>query len=167
MNWEAIGAVSETLGAMAVFVSIVVLIAQVRSNTKAIQAAAVMDLESQVAKSWHDAAQNPYTTGVFDRLYEGRELSGEDEGRLRATWHGVFHNLQNGFYQIQYGFLNDDYPLEVHIVNVLKFTQGRRFWDGAEETFSPEFRRYVDEVREELDAKMSVSVEANAATNRT
>lgn len=161
MNWEAIGAVSETLGAMAVFVSIVVLIAQVRSNTRAIQAAAVMDLESQVAKSWHDAAQNPYTTGVFNRLYAGIELSGEDVSRLHATWHGVFHNLQNGFYQIQYGFLNDDYPLKVHIVSVLKFTQGRGFWGGAKETFSPAFRRYVEDVREELDASGRVSIEAD------
>ncbi len=149
MNWEAIGAVSETLGAIAVFASIVVLISQVRSNTKAIEAAAVMDLESQVAKSWHDAAQNPYTPGVFRRLYDGEELSVEDVGRLRATWHGVFHNLQNGFYQIQYGFLNEDYPLKVHVLNVMKFAEGRQFWASAHDTVSPEFSRFVEEIAEE------------------
>ena len=50
MNWEAIGAVGETVGALAVLVTLVYLAMQIRQNTKAVQAAAVDSANSQVSK---------------------------------------------------------------------------------------------------------------------
>ncbi len=38
MNWEAIGAIGEIIGAMAVFLTLVYLALQIRQNTKAVQA---------------------------------------------------------------------------------------------------------------------------------
>ena len=48
MNWEAIGAVGETVGALAVLVTLVYLAVQIRQNTKAVQAAAVDSTTSHV-----------------------------------------------------------------------------------------------------------------------
>ena len=39
MNWEAIGALGETVGALAVLVTLVYLAMQIRQNTKTVQAA--------------------------------------------------------------------------------------------------------------------------------
>ena len=41
MNWEAIGAVGETVGALAVLLTLVYLAMQIRQNTRSVQAAAV------------------------------------------------------------------------------------------------------------------------------
>ena len=41
MNWGAIGAVGEIIGALAVFLTLVYLAIQIRQNTKSVQASAV------------------------------------------------------------------------------------------------------------------------------
>ena len=43
MNWEAVGALGEWIGASAVVISIVFLAQQVRSNTRAVKARAAYD----------------------------------------------------------------------------------------------------------------------------
>jgi hypothetical protein len=50
MNWEAIGAVGETVGALAVLVTLVYLAVQIRQNTKAVRAAAVDSTTSHLSK---------------------------------------------------------------------------------------------------------------------
>jgi hypothetical protein len=50
MNWDAIGAIGETIGALAVFLTLVYLSIQIRQNTKAVQAAAIDSANSQVSK---------------------------------------------------------------------------------------------------------------------
>ena len=44
MNWEAIGAIAETLGAIGVIASLVYLAGQIRQNTRSIRGATYQDL---------------------------------------------------------------------------------------------------------------------------
>ena len=46
MNWEAIGAIAESVGAIGVIVTLVYLASQLRSNTKAIEAQMSGDMSS-------------------------------------------------------------------------------------------------------------------------
>ena len=54
MNWDAIGAVGEILGAAAVVVTLIYLAAQLRQNTNSMQAAAYNTWADNRAK-WQDA----------------------------------------------------------------------------------------------------------------
>ena len=46
MNWEAIGAIGEVAGAVAVFASLVYLALQIRQNTRAIRGSAEREMVS-------------------------------------------------------------------------------------------------------------------------
>ena len=50
MNWDAIGAIGETVGALAVFLTLIYLAIQIRQNTKAVKAAAIDSTNSQVSR---------------------------------------------------------------------------------------------------------------------
>ena len=55
MNWDAIGAVGEILGALAVFVTLIYLAIQTRDNVKVLRARAVWDPKFplwKLTKSW-------------------------------------------------------------------------------------------------------------------
>jgi hypothetical protein len=41
MNWDALGAISEVLGALAVFITLAYLTLQIKQNTKAVQSSAL------------------------------------------------------------------------------------------------------------------------------
>ena len=62
MNWDAIGAVGEILGAIAVFVSLIYLAIQIKSNTKEMKTRSVWDAHHTFA-------------GVNDYLAQGGQIS--------------------------------------------------------------------------------------------
>jgi hypothetical protein len=50
MNWDAIGAVGEIVGALAVFLTLVYLAGQINQNTKAVRATALDSSVSSVSQ---------------------------------------------------------------------------------------------------------------------
>ncbi len=64
MNWEAIGAVGETVGALAVLVTLVYLAMQIRQNTKSVQAAVnlpIFDFISLINMVYAAVVRQPYS----------------------------------------------------------------------------------------------------------
>jgi len=91
LNWEAIGALAEALGALAVVVTLIYLSTQLRQNTKSIQSANY--------GTWNQAAAGANalaatTANIFeDALSKSRELEPGEK------WAFYMHMLQifNGF----------------------------------------------------------------------
>ncbi len=58
VNWDAIGAVGEILGALAVFASLMYLAAQIRGQSKQAKASAFQEIGIATAAGWSVVAQN-------------------------------------------------------------------------------------------------------------
>jgi len=97
MNWDAIGAVGEVLGALAVVVSLVYLATQVRQNKAQIELQALMDaIERHVTKyveatETDEKAEN-FRNGLTDFL--------SMPINERAKFHSTMTGLVGGFIQV-------------------------------------------------------------------
>ncbi len=79
MNWEALGAIGEVGGAVAVVFTLGYLAAQIRQNTRTTQFAAIQALEEGVTStmaSWTSSVENAV---LVDRGFRDYESLSEDE----------------------------------------------------------------------------------------
>lgn len=82
MNWAAIGAVSDMLGAAAVVLSLIYVAAQVRHNTTALSRAASADAIAGI-RNWNETLiGDPAMARIFSRGVEDMNALDED-GRTR------------------------------------------------------------------------------------
>ena len=82
MNWTAIGAVGEVLGAIAVVLSLVYVAAQVRHNTTALSRASSADAIAGIRHWNQNLIEDPVMVGIFGQGVE--DMNGLDEaGRAR------------------------------------------------------------------------------------
>jgi hypothetical protein len=168
MNWEAIGAVGEILGALAVVATLVYLSVQIRQNTRMMQREAHLDLGRHVAEpligsprrlakvlgkiSEKDGSREPVTLAfmkTFDLDYEEA-----------ITFLRYLHQLWFG-YEADYLFTERTEHLDRIIPAMLSFENCSLFWKYEKEwLFSPEFVAYVDSLAEseKLSAHAPVDV---------
>ncbi|MEH6516951.1 MAG: hypothetical protein V7742_09725 [Halioglobus sp.] len=149
MNWEAIGAVGELVGALAVLVTLVYLSMQIRQNTKSVQAAAVDSANSQVSRIreviFADAdVANMYRRGTEDPA----SLSQDDTIRYRLLIHNIMLSLSNSITQASVSGLSESRSeVELSILGrVVGTAGGRWFWDTYWDEFEGSFQGIIDDL---------------------
>ena len=163
MNWEAIGAIGEVVGAGAVVVTLLFLITQLRQNTKSLdesrratvsqlyQFRAQMHMDGMLRKaetsefSWFDVNARMREVG-FESLTEAEQMF----LIFHATADAV--RLDNGILQHQTGFLDDDYVAYIETsIRLLKphWNEIRLFQRGS---FRPGFIAEVNRICEKSES---------------
>ncbi len=154
MNWEAIGAVGELLGAVGVIVTLAYLAVQVRQNsrnldhnTRAVVSAAEIAGGQQVLMGQLPIAQS---ADLADLLLRGSRdysaLTSIEKLRFRSFWHGALISHQGYFFQLQRGLLNED----VWGAYSRQFDAGARqpgfqeWWRHSKALFDPSFQAYFE-----------------------
>jgi hypothetical protein len=88
VNWDAIGAVGEILGALAVFASLMYLAAQIRGQRKQARASAFQEIGIATAAGWSVLAQNRELSDAVWAAVARKDgyldLSESDKGIIRA-----------------------------------------------------------------------------------
>ncbi len=130
LNWEAIGAIGEIVGAVAVVITLIFLTIQLRHNTRSVD-----ESRNATVSQLYQFRANMHMDGMLRRAessslniiqVEGKLQSGGLEAltqeevmfaRLHAVASAV--RLDNGLFQHRNGFLDDDY-LE-YIESVIAF----------------------------------------------
>ena len=106
MNWDAIGAVAELLGAIGVIASLVYLAGQIRDsreqmsqNTRAVRAGAYQQFQEQLQTTMVRVLSVPSLEGVvFRGMADPETLSEEEAGRFAWWLIGVFMVYENAHY---------------------------------------------------------------------
>jgi len=113
MNWDAIGAVGEILGAIAVVVSIGYLSIQIRSNTRAMKASGGFDAThswadiNQAAVLWSPEMKSNMVRAMSpDSSWD--EFSAEERFDLTLAHRALFQKLEGQFFLYRYEFLEKD-----------------------------------------------------------
>ena len=90
MSWDAIGAVGELVGALAVLVTLIYLAIQVRHTRRAQQAEAIRANRLERREYHTTVRDSPYMPMISAKIESGDELTAEEEHRLvhhnAATW---------------------------------------------------------------------------------
>ena len=132
MNWEAIGAIGEAVGAAAVVGSLVYLAVQIRQNTKSVQAATFQS----VAEGLADASY---------RLINAPPLTQKADWFLLFV--GTLRRYENLHFQIRRGALGPS-DVEGFIASlgaVFEVPIFRECWPRTRELFHPSFAAFVEE----------------------
>lgn len=149
MNWEAIGAVGELLGAILLLVSFIYLGVQVRETRKQMSLAGAQARADSLRELFALRMKKEFIVAEIKAESDPSQLS-KEEARLLDYWFFAFLVLrQNNFYQRQVGILdkNQSGALdEMPLITKSDFYMGR--WAAAKRqtgaSFSPEFIAHVD-----------------------
>ena len=157
MNWDAIGAVAELLGAIGVIASLVYLAGQIRDsreqmsqNTRAVRAGAYQQFQEHLQTTMVGVLSVPSLDGVVFRGMADPETLSEEEAARFAWWLiGVFMIYENAHYQYRMGLLDEDrWRMHRSNLQALLGRQGVRLWWATRSDLieSPEFAVLVSEM---------------------
>jgi hypothetical protein len=148
MNWDAIGAIGEIVGASAVVVSLIYLAIQIKNQNAESRAATVQQvLESNAVAI--SQLQDPDLAEIWIAGVEGFD-SLSDVQRLRFVIYltSALRSWENAYFQWRNGRLEDDtwHTLIAVIKDVKSTTAFSKFFEMRRHHFRPEFAAYLDEL---------------------
>jgi len=109
MNWEAMGAIGEMVGATSVFLTLAYLALQIRQNTNAVSAAALDSSLGGVTGVRAKIFEDPSLTEIYLQGLENPEaLSRTDKSRFTLLMHNILWALWNVYSQARYADLSAD-----------------------------------------------------------
>ena len=109
MNWEAVGAVAELVGAIAVVVSLLYVASQVRESTRQARRDATRELASRISDVSLAVATNPELGGLLVRGgADLSKLSPGDQARFRGLMNSLFRGFEQQFLLRREGALDDE-----------------------------------------------------------
>ena len=131
MDWDAIGAIGELIGAAAVVVTLAYLARQIRQNSLAMKVAAKQEMTKQY--------------GEFADLLNEREAYKYFLLMNKATWY-----FSSMFYQYKVHELSDqEWSQSQRVIDRYCAMPGfRSYWNENREYWSEDFTEYIDEVVE-------------------
>ncbi len=146
MNWEAIGAIGETIGAFAVVLSLLYLAIQIRSQNRESRIASVHEL-NEAFRNAITSFQNPNLADVFVRAKDNFEALPETE-RLQfiSMVQGIMRVWEDAFHQHQQKRLNDVQwqAMVVQFSSYLGLPGVAAVWSIRKMAYSEDFRAFVD-----------------------
>lgn len=147
MNWSAVGALSELIGAVAVFVSLIYLAIQVRQNTNAMRAETAREVVASIRAINTTVASDPELFRIFSTMTENPgKLSSEERGRATHLLFNHFRAIEDAHQQYTKGILEEEIWEGWSRVfsDYLNSPGWREYWNLRRDVFSSAFVRYVD-----------------------
>ena len=157
MNWEALGALAELAGAVAVFATLVYLALQIRASTRSTNAL----VRQNIADSMLDGVYGPPNDNdalqeVMHKALAGEPLDDRDRTRWTAYLYKSFRVYEIAHRQHEAGFLSDDEWLDLVPTFTAMFDEERvssaaqttrQWWRDTE--YSESFRSAIERALKE------------------
>lgn len=148
MNWDAMGAIAEVVGAAGVIASLLYLGIQIRQSTSTDQARAFQDIFSDFTTQNHKMFGPENINLIVSAMQDFSGLSRGDRLRFDHLMMGHFNVLEATIFSNSAFLLGDgtmenwSYALRTRF---LPYTGVRDWWSEAKSIFAPETRAWVDE----------------------
>jgi hypothetical protein len=151
VNWEAISAIGQIVGALAVVISLIYLAREIRSNARAARVASMETLIRWLGQLVaHPQLRELYYRGMhdFDSL-EGADLVG-----FGVLMNQFFHIVSELYYQKLEGHLDPRVwrEVEVPLRDIIAYPGVQAWWRLRSHWFSEEFVKFVDQAKQTAKA---------------
>ncbi len=146
MNWDAIGAIGEILGAVAVVITLFYLSRQIGQNTRSERASSRQALiDTFYDHAWKLGSDAELNTIIRTGLSDFDALSDENKFRFNNLISRFEGNLYNGILLHEDGLLDDETLHEIgdRFVSSLA-TNGGKAWYESVGRLTPRVARYVE-----------------------
>jgi hypothetical protein len=148
VNWEAISAIGQMVGAFAVVISLVYVAREIRSNARSARLASVGTLNLCLGQ----LATHPHLAEVFNRgIQDWESLKGPDNNTFEAFMLQLFHIFEELYYQQLERHLDPRLWCEVEtpMRDLIKECPGiQACWREYSRWFSEEFVSYVNQLQQ-------------------
>ena len=163
MNWQAIGAIGEAIGALAVVVSLIYLAIQIRHNTGQLEQqnrhhelTALVAIESCFSQFRSMLSQSIQVSTVWHQALEDLEqLSPEERTQIDYLFREFFWSWANFWIKVTRGDFREHDVLfdetSFEIVNHVKRRGMQQWWCQGKnrDLYFPEFAKLIDRIIEE------------------
>lgn len=147
MNWEAIGATGEILGAIAVIGSLIFLGLQVRQNNAQQRVQALMDAVANHVSKYEAATESDEKAENFrNGLRDFSDMAINE----RAKFHSTMIGLVGGFVQVwrlynEGALIKEDYKaIEGSFIGLFRCPGTQQWWTGMKQFFPADLVVFVD-----------------------
>ena len=147
MNWDAIGAIGEILGALAVVLTLGYLAIQVRQNTHGMKVAAKLEIDKQFTSYTDLLLNDPDLFELQTRGLTGQELSTIDAAKFSLLMQRLTWNFSSMHYQYMTQELSEeDWHESSRLIKWIAASGGfRSWWETNQINFSYDFRNYLNQ----------------------
>ncbi len=134
MSWEEIGVIGEVVSALAVLITLLFLVTQMRSNTNAIRAQTVQELAKSRSEFLLAGAGSPEISGAYSKAVEQGfdSLNTKENFQLRSFVLAMIYTYKNAYDQKELGTLTEseweEYRLAFHML-LQDQAPVREFWE--------------------------------------
>ena len=148
MNWEALGAIGEIVGAVAVIVTLAYLAVQIRQNTRVFRSSTEQAQADAHSRCLSLIAQDSDLTRLYLRGASGESLDREESLRFGFLLHVVFIQIQAAFLHQRQGTLSSEQWVTVSRVasRWISSPGARAWWAEGKAVYRDEFVQAVDEM---------------------
>jgi len=147
MNWDAIGAVAETIAAIAVVISLVYLAIQIRSGTNTLRTT-LRDSAFHYMNEWNYVlSSDAELSWIFKRgLSNPDELDERELSRFHHMLYSFFKVFENIYLHYLDGSIaKEGWEKNNEILFLYAAQKGaREYWENRTEIFDPRFRALVE-----------------------
>jgi hypothetical protein len=156
VNWEAIGAIAELLGALGVIISLVYLATQIRQNTQSVRMSSHHGIADQFTQTNLAAVHDPQLIDLITRgSLDAESLSDAERARFYAYIMAIFRTYEELF-QLDRKGLADNELWEARQRSMRNWLArpGVRTWWSTEwsEAYVDSFRAVVEEEIKKSDS---------------
>ena len=147
MNWDAVSAISEIIGAIAVVVTLIYLAAQVRQSTRSIQSSTLQSNTSVWASMFCSLADKDMAAAYAVGMSGTPDIRPIQYTQFFLICRAMFVAFENQYYQYCQGTLDEPTYLgyERAIATQLMAMPGFRiWWVQSRDVFSPDFIEHVE-----------------------
>ena len=153
MNWDAVGAVGESLSAVAVLITLVYLTIQVRQNNRSMRTSALRSVQDVVLLT----EKNDRYIACLMKSARNELLTEEDRALMVERFLTIMRTFERIWKEHKLGAVTRE-QFEQHL-DLLRWAmsvpEARRMWSYLERTFDPGFRAMVDAEALAEDAPIS------------
>ena len=146
MNWEAIGAIGEILGALAVICTLVYLAVQIKQNSNMMKA----NIKEQRATATQIQIQRQIDLApIMAKTISGEKLSPVELIQLKSLFRGVMRNFDSYFRQHVYGLFDDQEwkGIKKTIQITINAPTILEEWDAIRSEFPQDFQNFVETLK--------------------
>jgi len=147
MNWDALGALAELVGAVGVIVSLFYVASQIRRNSGALEASTNQAIADATQQRLLVPAQSPELAAAFAKgLSDTSSLSPGERVQLDFLARATFRGIQNAFFQHRKGFIPDEVwrDYEAVLRNNARRRHIQEWWSAEGHSFDEAFVRHFD-----------------------
>ena len=162
MNWEAIGAVAEIVGAAAVVITLAYLAVQIRNSTRIARSATRQAIAEMATAMGTDLVADKELTAVLLKDFKGEDVDEVDRVRLLARSYIAMRHYENIHYQFLTGMIEKDEWLgfRQNLKAMLEWRSTKEYWKNERHYYSDAFRAEVQAIQSEMSE--SDSIESHA-----